>query len=333
MNDKITVYLSGPMDLLECKGQSWRSNIIEEYKDRVNFINPPVDKHNTLDELIAGDLDNISKSDVLLWNSLPGPSHGSSMEAFYTKTVLKKPVVLVCRKNWKPQWPKWTASAVYNNSVRDALDDIIDCYNKRKTINKSVVVLCGPKRAGKDTFADMLLKEVGFGEKLAFATPIKQAAKILFQVSDEAEEDKDTYMVRPNLTYRKVLQELPYTLLNNVDRKLLIDNLLKRIEDSTSKLIVISDCRLEIEAESLKSRFGNNCLIFKILRDSALRNMPEDKHITEQQWYNIKANEEVSNDSNLRMFKNQCKYFVEKYDSLRNLKEFSSRNILDKLVS
>lgn len=59
-NDKLTLYLSGPIRKLEDNGEGWRNKIINEYSDSFDFLNP-LDRYNPDEEEILNDPINYSE--------------------------------------------------------------------------------------------------------------------------------------------------------------------------------------------------------------------------------------------------------------------------------
>lgn len=77
------------------------------------------------------------------------------------------------------------------------------------TIHTIVIIgLIGDARVGKDTLATHLIQDHGF-KRLAFADPIKQVAKALFQMTDEQCNSgaKDVVDSRWNITPRQFFQQ------------------------------------------------------------------------------------------------------------------------------
>jgi hypothetical protein len=155
--------------------------------------------------------------------------------------------------------------------------------------------LLGKKGSGKDTLADYLVKEKNF-IKYSFATPIKEIAKHLFNLSDEQLNGylKDTIDKRWNLSPRIILQRLGtefgqykiYELfpeLNDIipSRKLWLVLFDRFLEDNKDKNIVISDVRFNHEVEYLKK------LNFNIIKIN-INNNKNDTHISETEINLIK---------------------------------------------
>ena len=78
-----------------------------------------------------------------------------------------------------------------------------------QTVHTIVIIgLIGDARVGKDTLATHLIRDHGF-KRLAFADPIKQVAKALFQMTDEQCNcgAKDLVDSRWNITPRQFFQQ------------------------------------------------------------------------------------------------------------------------------
>ena len=149
-----------------------------------------------------------------------------------------------------------------------------------------LVLVCGFKRSGKDTLAKELQNQFGF-HHMKISQPLKDATKILFNLTDEQlEEDKKDYVdPRWKMTPRDIMiylgtdvfQYKINELLPQTKRRFWINNLLSEIEEnymsdvSSNKRIVISDLRFQHEHDALlefQQKYNHNIdlNIIKIVR-------------------------------------------------------------------
>jgi len=148
--------------------------------------------------------------------------------------------------------------------------------------------LLGQKGSGKDTLADYLVNTKGF-VKYSFATPVKDIAKIIFNLNNEQlygnlkESIDDEIGISPRVIVQRLGtefgQDLIYKLFPELKIKKkhiwlrLFDIFLEKNKD---KNIVIADVRFKHEIDHLKKYNFN---IIKISRTNSLI----DKHISENQ--------------------------------------------------
>ena len=136
--------------------------------------------------------------------------------------------------------------------------------------------------AGKDTAASSIAVHQKSVEIMAFAKPLKDACKILFNFTDEQlydpvkKEEMDPVWER---SPRKILQWLGTDVLReHINKEFFTINMKQRIEESKAEYIVISDVRFDNEAELIKSMGG---YIIKIVRENATTTQ-HSSHATEQ---------------------------------------------------
>lgn len=132
-----------------------------------------------------------------------------------------------------------------------------------------IVGLAGYARSGKDTAAAFLVDLYGF-QRLAFADPLKSAARIIFSLTDEqlfgeAKETIDPYW---GSTPRRILQRLGTECLRDgFDQNVWVKALFRKIADAPHEHYVIPDVRFPNEAAEVK-RWGGR--VVRIERPAAL---------------------------------------------------------------
>jgi dephospho-CoA kinase len=161
-----------------------------------------------------------------------------------------------------------------------------------------IIGFLGKKRCGKDTSGDYLIEKYGF-VKYAFADPVKQICKILFDFSEDQlyGEKKEGVDFRWYLTPRDAFQKIGTEFAQN-DIYNYFPRLKERLKDEViwvklfklwheknkDKNIVITDVRFPHEIEAIKSLGGK---IVKIDRYSA----NYDEHISENYIDKIEKND------------------------------------------
>jgi adenylate kinase family enzyme len=164
-----------------------------------------------------------------------------------------------------------------------------------------ILGLIGNKQVGKTTFADYLVKEYGF-KTIAFADPIKEGAKIMFDLSEEQVNGdlKEVVDKRWGLTPRKILQTLGTDCCRNTFGK---DIWIKRLQFELQKMkdinVIVSDIRFPNEAKAVKEMGGH---LIKIIKSDLHKN--KDSHISEQLIDKIKGDTEIRNDYSIEEYKN-----------------------------
>ena len=142
-----------------------------------------------------------------------------------------------------------------------------------------LIGIIGNKRVGKSTFSDYIVKKYNF-RTYAFADPIKDGAKIMFNLSEEQVNGdlKEVVDDRWGFTPRQILQKLGTdccrkTFGNDIWIKRMKIWYLKNIKDN----IVISDIRFPNEAKAVTEMGG---ILVKIINPRV--EVSKDKHISEQ---------------------------------------------------
>jgi len=145
-----------------------------------------------------------------------------------------------------------------------------------------IIGLCGAAGSGKDTTANILKNYLTSVEILAFAKPLKDAAKILFNFTEEQLHDpisKEVVDSRWNKSPREIFQWLGTQVLRNqIDKDFFIKHMEQRINQSDKDTIIITDIRFDNEAELIKNLGG---IIIKIIRPNATTTK-HNNHETEQ---------------------------------------------------
>lgn len=129
----------------------------------------------------------------------------------------------------------------------------------------SLIAFCGLKESGKTTAAEWLVRNYGYRRE-SFATPLKRAAQIIFNLSDWQIyniEGKETIDTRWGTTPRDLLQRFGTEVGREFDKDIWIRNLMIRC--ASTDAIVIDDCRFSNETKAIKDMGG---LVIGIKRSS-----------------------------------------------------------------
>jgi dephospho-CoA kinase len=163
-----------------------------------------------------------------------------------------------------------------------------------------VIALCGLKRCGKDTVADVLVREYGF-EHRKIAEKLKSMVQNLFDLSlEQVESDlKETVDPRWGVSPRRlmqffgteVLQEKIQELMPHKGRRFLIQSTLAV---PVTCPMVISDLRFMHEYEVLREAFPNSLEVIEVRRQTLASASP-DTHISEHEFVRIPKNKILYN--------------------------------------
>jgi hypothetical protein len=156
-----------------------------------------------------------------------------------------------------------------------------------------IIALTGDKGAGKDTFADILVRKHNF-TKVSFADPIHEQCKSLLQLNSQLDYDN---VKRTTLKWvgdgaegvidgRHLIREIGMLMLS-YDKSQFVNYVLQQFKSIPGN-VVVSDLRFDHEMMMLKSR---NAIIVKILGNVK----PEDNHITERGFDSVVCDYTINN--------------------------------------
>lgn len=183
-----------------------------------------------------------------------------------------------------------------------------------------LVGILGKKRAGKDTISDYLEKKYNFN-KIAFATPLKEVCKILFDFSDEQLYGDLKEVVDPNwgMSPRHMMQYLGTDIL----RKQIKDDMwinivrnkyLKYTKENKDYRMVISDVRFPNEIKAVHDLSG---IVIKVTRPS-INN--KDQHESETLIDTINDYDfEVINDGTMEDLYNKIDKIINNIVNVKNM--------------
>jgi len=182
-----------------------------------------------------------------------------------------------------------------------------------------IIAICGAKRSGKDVLAEHLVKRHKY-ERVAFANPLKQAVKALFNFNDEQVETdiKDVVDEKWGITPRaalqffgtEIMQEKIQELLPDIKRNFFANTLKNYITercdadtDGQKTSFVISDMRFLHEYEMLYSIPNirkEDVLSIRVIRPSGVA--VADIHKSELEYVNIPYDVVLVNNSTIENY-------------------------------
>lgn len=165
-----------------------------------------------------------------------------------------------------------------------------------------IICLTAYKRAGKDTFADYIVKNYNF-EKKSFADPLKEMCRALFLFNDDQlyGNSKEIIDERWNITPREALQKLGTefvrenmtTYLPNLDcppNEFWLKRFSLWYNENKHKNIIVADVRFENEAKLIKDLGG---VVIRVRSVNDVNNV--DSHISENMIDTIPVDLEIFN--------------------------------------
>lgn len=167
-----------------------------------------------------------------------------------------------------------------------------------------LIGIVGPKRAGKDTFARVIMARHG-GQAVSFAAPIRTMIRSGFNIPEDSpywEEKKEEVIPWLGVSMRKLMQ----TLGTEWGRKLvhpdLWTKLLERRMVPNISPVIVTDVRFLNEQKWVMSRGGILIGVNRFDKD-------EDGHISEQVDYGLCAHV-VQNKTTLEEYKAKCEEVI-----------------------
>ena len=142
----------------------------------------------------------------------------------------------------------------------------------------------GRKRVGKDTGADYLINTHNFDLKIAFASKLKDACKLLFNFTDEDVNDKkdivnETWGVTPRTLLKyfgtDIFREDIQKVLPNIEDKFWAKSCIDKCLASNKDKIAISDVRFQNEIDYIHKHNG---IVIKIINNNVEKD-PDEDHI------------------------------------------------------
>ena len=193
-----------------------------------------------------------------------------------------------------------------------------------------IIGICGFQSSGKDTIADLLVREYGY-KKLSFASMLKDIVSLMFgwprdRLEGLTKEDREwreqidpwwaKTLDKPMLSPRYVLQYFGTELFrNNWHPEIWIKIVEKQLNNYTN--VVITDCRFTNEINMLKQNGGQ---IIHVHRNKPVwfdkYKLGEDVdeinnlHVSEREWIRCYNDYDILNDGTIDDLYNKVKHIL-----------------------
>ena len=125
-----------------------------------------------------------------------------------------------------------------------------------------LIGFAGKARSGKDTAAKFLCDEYRCLH-YSFAQPIKDSCKIMFQLTDEQERNKEQIIEPWGYSPRKMYQHIGTDIGRSLDPNIWVKNAEIFVKKNLGRTVVISDVRFSNEAMWIHNRGG---VVVQIIR-------------------------------------------------------------------
>ena len=139
-----------------------------------------------------------------------------------------------------------------------------------------VIGFAGSARSGKDTATEYLCKRYRCLH-YSFAKPIKEACKIMFQLTDEQEKNKEEIIEPWGYSPRKMYQHIGTDIGRSLDPNIWVKNAEIFRKKNIGHTVVISDVRFTNEAFWIRNKGG---VVIRIHRPNK-KQIKESSHASE----------------------------------------------------
>ena len=118
-----------------------------------------------------------------------------------------------------------------------------------------LIGISGKARSGKDTLGRYLC-DTYCCLHYYFAKPLKEGAKVMFNLSDKQIENKEVPIEPWGISPRKIYQLLGTEVGRVIDNNVWVKNAEMFVDDNPGRSVVITDCRFDNEALWIRNRGG-----------------------------------------------------------------------------
>lgn len=170
-----------------------------------------------------------------------------------------------------------------------------------------IIAICGRRRSGKDTIADILCKDYGY-HKIHIADLLKKVVQDMFdfdhkQLETNAKDEIDPrWGIAPREAMQffgtNVMQYKIQELIPDIGKKFWIKSFLtKHIDENHADIkYVIPDLRFLHEEEELRKR---GAVFWRVIRPQNVYTNAFDEHISEHEWTKINVDHTFVNDASI----------------------------------
>lgn len=184
-------------------------------------------------------------------------------------------------------------------------------------MDKKIIGVTGIAGSGKDTFALAIKESEKNTDVFAFAGPLKEACKILFNFSHGQLHDpilKEVHDERWDKSPRQILQWLGTDILRtHINQDFFVLNMKQRIDASKADYIIISDVRFDNEAEFIRSLGGKVIKIERNMDANDGKTTKHSGHITEKGISKHLIDAVIENNGSIEEFQNRVLFVVKNY--------------------
>ena len=185
---------------------------------------------------------------------------------------------------------------------------------------KVCIAICGLKRSGKDTVADLIASATGMAH-VKVSAPLKRLVKDMFDLTPSQVEDdcKDDVDARWGLSPREIMQFVGtdmfqyklQELMPSMGRRFWIT---KAIHDWGDQSVVVSDVRFNHELQELRRHF-DQVHVIRVQRRCVQQHTDTDSHVSEQEYKTFLPCSVIDNNGSL--YRLRCAV----YDALNQIEQ------------
>ena len=168
-----------------------------------------------------------------------------------------------------------------------------------------LIGISGKAQSGKDTLGKYLCDEYRCVHYY-FAKPLKEAAKIMFALTDDQIANKEVPVEPWGISPRKIYQRLGTEVGRGIDPAIWIKNAELFIKKHPGYTVVITDVRFDNEATFIRNRGG---VVINIVREQ--QDIIENRHSSEGGLKPDNVDLYVHNNSTIEDMCNEVTYMIQ----------------------
>ena len=168
-----------------------------------------------------------------------------------------------------------------------------------------LIGISGKAQSGKDTLGKFLCDEYKCLHYY-FAKPLKEGAKVMFNLTDDQIANKEVPIEPWGISPRKIYQLLGTEVGRGIDPAIWIKNAEMFIKSVPGRTVVITDCRFDNEAIFIRNRGG---VVINIVRDH--EDIDENKHSSERGLEEKNIDFTIYNNGTIEDMCNEVTYMIQ----------------------